>query len=140
MKSMTKKEKEAWVLMIDCLREMGLPKENIIAIATILQKKNQVDTMLDWIKRHHMEKPHKLIVMLVAIRLKDGINAEITDSLIQGVRLISNSFDLMTEVVMTMKSEHQMRVMIDYICKHQKENPSGDEVIQVAQKISEQVI
>lgn len=136
---MTKKEKEAWDLMIDCLLEMNLPKENITAIATMLQKEAQVETMLDWIKKHAKENPSKLRVMLVAIRLKEYIDAELTDSLIKGFGLISNNLNLMTEVVMAMKSETQIKSMTDWLQSHQNEHISEDEVIQVAQKISEQV-
>ena len=59
--------------------------------------------------------------------------------LINGLSLILTNKEVMTAIALLLKSEHQMRVMIDYIYKHQKENPPEDEVIQVAQKISEQV-
>ncbi len=136
---MIEKEESSLNLLIDGLFNMGLPKENIIAVATMLTSEKKKVAMLDWIKRHHKENPHKLTVMLVAIRLKNGINAEITDSLIQGVRLISKSLDLMAEVVMTMTSEKQMQTMIEWIYKHQKENPNEDRVIRIAKKISEQI-
>ena len=73
MKPMTDKVKEAWELMIDCLVEMKLPKENITAIAAMLQNEEQIETMLDWIKKHSKENPSKLRVMLVAKNIKEGL-------------------------------------------------------------------
>ena len=70
MKNMTEKKKNFRSLLIDGLHAMGLPKENIIAIATMLQTEKQMGTMLDWTKNHYKENPSKLRVMLVAIRLK----------------------------------------------------------------------
>ena len=70
---MTEKEQKFQGLMIDCLFEMKLPKENIIAIATMLQTEKQMGTMLDWIKKHYKENPSKLIVMLVASNIKKGV-------------------------------------------------------------------
>ena len=67
------KKEEAQDLMIDCLLEMNLPKENVTAVATMLQSERQMNTMLDWIKKHAKEKPSKLRVMLVAKNIKDGI-------------------------------------------------------------------
>ena len=68
---MTKEEKRD--LMIGCLLEMNLPKENVCAIATMLQSEKQMGTMLDWIKKHYKENPSKLRVMLVAKNIKDGV-------------------------------------------------------------------
>ena len=59
--------------------------------------------------------------------------------LINGLSLILTNKEVITAIALLLKSDHQMRVMMDYIHKHQKENPSEDEIIQVAQKISEQV-
>ncbi len=59
--------------------------------------------------------------------------------LINGLSLILTDKETITAIALLLKTEHQMRVMIDYIYKHQNENPSEDEVIQVAQKISEQI-
>ena len=70
---MTEKEKRFQDLMIDCLHSMNLPKENIIAIATMLQTEKRMGTMLDWIKKHHKENPSKLRVMLVAKNIKEGV-------------------------------------------------------------------
>ena len=67
------KKEEAQDLMIDCLLEMNLPKENVRAVATMLQSQKQINTMLDWIKKHHKENPSKLRVMLVAKNIKDGV-------------------------------------------------------------------
>ncbi len=73
METMTDKVNEAGELMVDCLLEMKLPKENVTAIATMLQKEKQIETMLDWIKKHHHENPSKLRVMLVAKNIKEGL-------------------------------------------------------------------
>ena len=70
---MTEKESRFQNLMIDCLHEMKLPKENIIAIATMLQTEKQMGTMLDWIKKHYKESPSKPRVMLVATNIKNGV-------------------------------------------------------------------
>ena len=70
---MTEKEKNFQNLLIDGLHAMDLPKENIIAIATMLQTEKRMGTMLDWIAKHHKENPSKLRVMLVAKNIKEGI-------------------------------------------------------------------
>jgi hypothetical protein len=73
MRKLTEKERRFQVLLIDGLHAMGLPKENIIAIATMLQTEKQMGTMLDWIKKHYKENPSKLRVMLVATNIKNGV-------------------------------------------------------------------
>jgi hypothetical protein len=73
MRKLTEKEQKFQVLLIDGLHAMGLPKENIIAIATMLQTEKQMGTMLDWIKKHYKENPSKLRVMLVATNIKNGV-------------------------------------------------------------------
>lgn len=59
--------------------------------------------------------------------------------LINGLSLILENKEVITAIALMLKSEAQMETMIAYIHNYQKENPSEDEVIQVAQKISEQV-
>ena len=73
MMNMTEKEDKFQTLLINCLEEMKLPKENIIAIITMLQKEKQMGTMLNWIKKHYKENPSKLRVMLVAKNIKEGV-------------------------------------------------------------------
>ena len=73
IKSMTEKEDNFQTLLILRLEEMKLPKENIIAILTMLQTEKQMGSMLDWIKKHHQENPSKLRVMLVAVNIKNGV-------------------------------------------------------------------
>lgn len=70
---MTEKEKDFQNLLIDGLHAMKLPKENIIAIATMLKTEKQMGTMLDWIYKHHKENPSKLQVMMVAANIKNGV-------------------------------------------------------------------
>ena len=70
---MTEKEMNFQNLLIDGLHSMGLPKENIIAIAIMLKTEKQMGTLLDWIKKHYKENPSKLRVMLVAKNIKDGV-------------------------------------------------------------------
>ena len=113
---MTKEEKED--LMIDCLLEMNLPKENVRAIATILKKEEQIDIMLNWIKKHFKEKPHKLSNKLNPLF----------------------GMDTMTSIVMAMETNNQMSSMLNWIEKHYKENLSEKEVIQAAEKIKEEVV
>jgi len=59
--------------------------------------------------------------------------------LISGLKLILSNNDVILAIALLLKSEDQMLTMLDYIVKHRQENPSEDEVIQVAQKISEQI-
>ena len=134
---MTKEEKED--LMIDCLLEMNLPKENVRAIATILKKEEQINIMLNWIKKHFKEKPHKLRVMLVVVAIRDGINSETTDALINKLNPLFG-MDTMTSIVMAMETNNQMSSMLNWIGKHYKENLSEKEVIQAAEKIKEEVV
>lgn len=59
--------------------------------------------------------------------------------LINGLSLILTNKEVILAIALLLKSEEQMATMITYIYNHQKENPSEDEVIQVAKAISEQV-
>lgn len=59
--------------------------------------------------------------------------------LIEGLRTVLEDKEVMLAIALLLKSEPQMLTMLDYILKHNSENPSEGEVIQVAQKISEQV-
>ena len=59
--------------------------------------------------------------------------------LINGLSITLTNKEVITAIALLLKSDYQMRVMIDDIYKYQKENPSEDEVIQVAQIISERV-
>ena len=59
--------------------------------------------------------------------------------LIEGLRTVLKDKEVILAIALLLKSEPQMLTMLDYIVKHNSENPSEDEVIQVAQKISEQV-
>lgn len=70
---MTEKEKNFQNLLIDGLHATGLPKENTIAVATMLQSEKQMGTMLDWIKKHYKENPSKLRVIFVAKNIKEGV-------------------------------------------------------------------
>ena len=70
---MTQKEKEFQKLLIECLLEMNLPKDNIRAILSMLKTEKQMGTMLDWINQHHKENPTKLQIMQVAANIKNGV-------------------------------------------------------------------
>ena len=59
--------------------------------------------------------------------------------LINGLSLILTNKEVITAIALLLKSEEQMATMITYIYNHQKENPSEEEVIQVAKRISEQI-
>lgn len=65
--------------------------------------------------------------------------SETKKTLINGLSLILTNKEVITAVALLLKSEEQMATMITYIHDYQKENPSEEEVIQVAKKISEQV-
>ena len=59
--------------------------------------------------------------------------------LINGLSLILNNKEVITAIALLLRSEDQMKTMIDYIWKHKQENPSEDEVINIAKAISEQI-
>ena len=59
--------------------------------------------------------------------------------LINGLSLILTNKEVITAIALLLKSDQQMRTMIDWIYKHQKENPSEDFIIKIAKAISEQV-
>ena len=59
--------------------------------------------------------------------------------LINGLSLILTDKEVITAIALMLKKEQQMRTMIDWIYKHQKENPDEDRIIRIAQMISEQV-
>ena len=59
--------------------------------------------------------------------------------LIEGLRTVLEDKEVMLAIALMLKTDPQMLTMLDYILKHNSENPSEGEVIQVAQKISEQV-
>ena len=73
IKSMTEKEDKFQTLLICCLEEMKLPKENIIAILTMLQTEKQMGTMLDWIKKHYKENPSEDIIIQIAETIKKQV-------------------------------------------------------------------
>ena len=59
--------------------------------------------------------------------------------LIGGLQTILKDKEVITAIALMLKSEDQMLTMLDWIVKHNKENPDEDRVIRIAQKISEQV-
>ncbi len=59
--------------------------------------------------------------------------------LISGLNLILTNKEVITAIALLLKSEEQMATMITYIQEHKKENPSEEEVLEVAKRISEQV-
>jgi hypothetical protein len=59
--------------------------------------------------------------------------------LINGLSLILNNKEVITAIALMLSTEQQMRTMIDWIWKHQKENPSEDRIIRIAKLISEQI-
>ncbi len=65
--------------------------------------------------------------------------SETKKMLIAGLKNILTNKDTITVIALLLKSEDQMLTMLDYIMKHNKENPSEDMVIRIAKKISEQV-
>ena len=59
--------------------------------------------------------------------------------LTNGLSLILNNKEVITAIALMLSTEQQMRTMIDWIWKHQKENPPEDRVIRIAKLISEQI-
>lgn len=59
--------------------------------------------------------------------------------LINGLSLILNNKEVITAIALMLSTEQQMRTMIDWIWKHQKENPPEDRIIRIAKLISEQI-
>ena len=59
--------------------------------------------------------------------------------LINGLSLILNNKEVITAIALMLSTEQQMRTMIDWIWKHQKENPPEDRVIGIAKLISERI-
>ncbi len=59
--------------------------------------------------------------------------------LIEGLKTVLKDKEVILAIALMLKSEGQMLTMLDYIVKHYQENPPEDEVIQIAQAISEQV-
>ena len=59
--------------------------------------------------------------------------------LINGLSLILTNKEVITAIALMLKTEQQMRTMIDWIYKHQKEIPDEDRIIRIAKRISEQV-
>ena len=65
--------------------------------------------------------------------------SEIKEILIAGLHIVLKNKEVITAIALMLKTEPQMLTMIDWIYKHQKENPDEDRVIEIAKKISEQV-
>ena len=65
--------------------------------------------------------------------------SETKEVLISGLHIVLKNKEVITAIALMLKSEGQMLTMIDWIYKHQKEHPSEDFVIAIAQKISELV-
>ena len=59
--------------------------------------------------------------------------------LIEGLRTVLEDKEVMLAIALMLKTEPQMLTMLDYIVKHNQENPPESEVIQVAQLITERV-
>ena len=59
--------------------------------------------------------------------------------LIYGLKQILTNQDVILAIALLLRSEDQMKTMIEYIWKHKQENPSEDEVINIAKAISEQI-
>ena len=59
--------------------------------------------------------------------------------LIEGLRTVLKDKEVMTAIALMLKTDSQMLTMLDWIVKHNSENPDEDRVIRIAQRISEQV-
>ena len=65
--------------------------------------------------------------------------SEIKLVLINGLSLILEDSETITAIALMLQTDNQMLTMIDWIYKHQKENPSEDRVLRIAKLIEEQV-
>lgn len=59
--------------------------------------------------------------------------------LIGGLQTILKDKEVITAIALMLKSEDQMLTMLDWIVKHNQENPDVDRIIRIAKRISEQV-
>lgn len=64
---------------------------------------------------------------------------ETKDVLIYGLKRILTNQDVILAIALMLKTDDQMKVMIDWIWKHQKENPSENRVIRIARAIAEKL-
>lgn len=60
-------------LLVRSLKEMGLVEDSTVAIALMLRTEPQILTMLDWIIKHHQEKPSEDRVLRIAKRISEEI-------------------------------------------------------------------
>ncbi len=65
--------------------------------------------------------------------------SEVKMMLIYGLKNILKNTEVITAIALLLKTDAQMLTMLDWISKHHKENPSEDEVINIAKAISEQI-
>ncbi len=64
---------------------------------------------------------------------------ETKDVLIHELKRILTNQDVILAIALMLKTDDQMKVMIDWIWKHQKENPSENRVIRIARAIAEKL-
>lgn len=65
--------------------------------------------------------------------------SETKKMLIAGLKNILTNKDTITAIALLLKTDAQMKTMLDWIYKHHKENPSENLIIQIAKAISEEV-
>ena len=65
--------------------------------------------------------------------------SETKEVLIAGLHIVLKNKEVITAIALMLRSEPQMLTMIDWIYKHQKENPDADRVIRIARRISEEI-
>lgn len=65
--------------------------------------------------------------------------SETKEVLIAGLHIVLKNKEVITAIALMLRSEPQMLTMIDWIYKHQKENPDEDRVIRIARRISEEI-
>ncbi len=63
---MKKDLEELYKILVSCLKEMGISQATTTATALMLRTKDQLLTMLDWINKHHKEKPDEDRVLNMA--------------------------------------------------------------------------
>ena len=56
-----------------CLHSLKVSKEVCIIVMACLQTERQMGTMLDWIKKHHQEKPTEEEILQIAELIREKV-------------------------------------------------------------------
>ncbi len=64
---------------------------------------------------------------------------KVQKALIECLKVMDLQADTKTAITLMLRTEPQILTMLDWISKHNSENPDEDRVLRIAQAISEQV-